>query len=35
MEKINKMWRDLSKKGKLFVLAFIAIIIWAIVYSWF
>jgi len=35
MEKIKKLWGDLSKKAKLFVLAFMAIIIWAIVYNWF
>ena len=35
MEKLKTMWNDLSKKGKIFVCAVAAIILWVIINNWF
>jgi len=28
MKKMNEMWRDLSKKGKIFIIAVVVIAVW-------
>jgi len=35
MERIKTMWNDLSKRGKIFIVALVAIITFAIINNWF